>query len=84
MSRRASSDYRQGRLALDLHPVSQQPPLQQGDRVRFIYDRDHVEIVETCELDTGPLTPHWRAITTWNGNRRIANAAEFVIEGAAP
>jgi hypothetical protein len=59
---------------------TQQPPLRPGDRVRFIYDRDHVEIVETCELAAGALIPHFQVVTTWNGNRRIADAAEFVIE----
>jgi hypothetical protein len=60
-----------------------QPPLRPGDRVRFIYDRDHIEVVETCELVAGPV-PHWRVVTTWDGNRRrVAGAAEFTIEGVA-
>jgi hypothetical protein len=58
---------------------TQQPPLRQGARVRFIYDRDHVEIVENCELIAGPVS-HWQVVTTWNGNRRVADAKEFVIQ----
>lgn len=64
--------------------TQQQPPLRPGDRVRYIYDRDHVEIVESCEVAEGAPTPHWRVVATWDGNRRVADAAEFVIEGAAP
>jgi len=88
MSRRASLDDRQGRLALDLfcrairagaNFFEALPPLRPGDRVRFIYDRDHIEVVESCDLIAGPV-PHWQVVTTWNGNRRIADAAEFVIE----
>jgi hypothetical protein len=29
-----------------------QPPLRPGDCVRYIYDYDHIEIVESCELST--------------------------------
>jgi hypothetical protein len=57
-----------------------QPPLRPGDRVRYIYDYDHIEIVESCEL-TAEAVPHWRVVTTWDGHRRIADAKEFVIEG---
>jgi hypothetical protein len=38
--------------------TQQQPPLRPGDRVRYIYDRDHVEIVESCEVAEGAPTPH--------------------------
>jgi hypothetical protein len=58
----------------------QQPPLRPGDIVRHIYDRDHVETVKTCKLVAGPV-PYWQTTTTWDGNHRIADAAEFVIEG---
>jgi hypothetical protein len=55
-----------------------QPPLRPGDRVRYIYDYDHIEIVESCEL-TAEAVPHWRVVTTWDGHRRIADAKEFVM-----
>lgn len=58
------------------------PPLRPGDRVRYIHDRGHIEVVESCELVAGALVPHWRVVTTWDGNRRIADAAEFVLEVA--
>jgi hypothetical protein len=59
--------------------LPQQPPLHPGDLVRFIPDRHHIEIVETCELVLSPV-PHWRVVTTWGNNRRrIADAAEFVM-----
>ena len=64
-------------------PNQQQPPLRPGDRVRYIPDRGHVEVVESCELDTGAAVPYWRVITTWNGNRRIADAIEFVLDAGA-
>jgi hypothetical protein len=57
-----------------------QPPLRPGDRVRYIYDCDHIEIVESCE-QTAEAVPHWRVVTTWDGHRRIADAKEFVIAG---
>jgi hypothetical protein len=102
------------------------PPLRQGDLVRFIYDRDHVETVESCEWVATPIMlsaarreslriceqafarrnpelfeklnaefegmtdaelaviarwPHrWQVVTNWPGNRRVADAAEFLIE----
>jgi hypothetical protein len=63
---------------------TQQLPLRPGDRVRFIHDRDHIEVVETCELIAGPV-PHWRVVTTWDGNsRRVADAKEFIITEVAP
>jgi hypothetical protein len=58
----------------------QKPPLRPGDRVRYIHDRGHLEVVESCELAAGDVIPHFQVVKTWNGNRRIADAAEFVIE----
>jgi hypothetical protein len=68
----------------DTGKMSQQPPLRPGDRVRFIYDRDHVETVESCEFITDAPRRHWQVVTTWDGNRRIADAKEYVIEGVGP
>jgi hypothetical protein len=60
------------------------PPLRPGDCVRFIHDRGHIEVVESCELVTEPV-PHWQVVTTWGNNRRrIADAAEYVIVKVAP
>jgi hypothetical protein len=52
----------------------QQPPLRPCDLVRYIYDRDHIEVVESSELAAEALVPHWQVVTTWDGNRRIADA----------
>ena len=57
--------------------IPQQPPLRPGDRVRYIYDPDHIEVVESCEFAADAPVPHWRVITRWDGNRRVADAAEF-------
>ena len=62
----------------------QQPPLRPGDRVRYMYDTDHIEVVESCEFAPGALIPHWQVITTWDGNRRVADAAEFVLDEGTP
>src|SRR5580704_6322890 len=105
---------------------TERPQLRQGDLVRFIYDRDHVETVESCEWVATPIMlsaarreslriceqafarrnpelfeklnaefegmtdaelaviarwPHrWQVVTNWPGNRRVADAAEFLIE----
>lgn len=61
----------------------QQPPLRPGDLVRYVYDPDHVETVESCELIDGEAVPHWQVVTVWNGNRRVADAAEFVLDEGA-
>ena len=61
----------------------QQPPLRPSDRVRYIHDQGHLEVVESCEFAAEALIPHWQVVTTWDGNRRIADAAEFVIEEGA-
>ena len=58
----------------------QQPPLQPGDLVRYVFDPDHVETVESCELIDGVAVPHWQVVTTWDGNRRVADASEFTFE----
>jgi hypothetical protein len=60
----------------------QEPPFAAGDRVRYISDRDHVEVVETCQWIAEAAVPHWRATTTWSGSCRVADAAEFAIEDA--
>jgi hypothetical protein len=60
-----------------------QRPLRPGDRVRFIPDPGHIETVESCEFRWGAPTPHWQVVTSWNGNRRIADACEFVIVDVA-
>jgi hypothetical protein len=62
----------------------QQPPLRPGDRVRYIYDPGHLEVVESCEFAAGAAVPHWQVITRWDGRRRIADAAEFVLDEGAP
>jgi hypothetical protein len=63
---------------------TQQPPLRPGDRVRYIYDLGHLEVVKCCKLVAGAAMPHWRVVTAWDGAHRVADAAEFVIEGAGP
>jgi hypothetical protein len=60
----------------------QEPPFAAGDWVHYIPDRDHVEVVETCEWIAEAVVPHWRVTTTWSRDRRVADATEFVIEGA--
>jgi hypothetical protein len=67
-----------------LTTTPQQPPLRPGDRVRYIHDRGHIEVVESCEFAAGALIPHWQVITTWDGSRRVADAAEFVLDEGAP
>jgi hypothetical protein len=62
--------------------MSQPPPLRPGDRVRYIYDRDHVEIVESCRyIDTA--IKHWQVVSRWEGGCRIADAVEFILEDAS-
>jgi hypothetical protein len=71
-----------GSAAMSTSP--QQPPLRPGDRVRYIYDPGHLEVVESCEFAAGAAVPHWQVITRWDGRRRIADAAEFVLDEGAP
>ena len=71
-----------GKESATMSTSPQQPPLRPGDRVRYIHDQGHLEVVESCEFAGEALIPHWQVVTTWDGNRRIADAAEFVIERA--
>jgi hypothetical protein len=62
--------------------LEQQLPLRPGDRVRYARDPGHIETVETVEWIEDAMPPHWRVVTSWPGGRRVAAAAEFVIERA--
>jgi hypothetical protein len=63
----------------------QRPPsLKPGDIVRYILDRDHIETVDSVRWVAAAARPHWRVVTRWDGACRVADAAEFVIEGVAP
>jgi len=48
-------------------------PFVEGDKVRYLVDPDHIEVVDACRR------PEWHVQTSWDGHTRSALADEFEL-----